>query len=464
MPNDPIGINIDNRRDVSSKKASGFIAEKPDFRDFNQVTFQAITDHVWGTEAQADANQATIYTDSSGDTFDKDDNPVVLATDDKILIAHTATLAADLLLSTSAERLRIEMLKGVTLDLGDAGGGVPYLFQLDINNAKFCDIYTTEDFQDLSTLTDEQQRVLKNRGEGNKINLNGRQIFSGNRPTEIFSPVEIKDPYVISQNGFSYEGFKVSGSNDDVCLFTDWWKAWKGLDIVGDGSILIPPTFNPHSGVLQRKIFSDDPAGRFMRLNTPIGGLTDVDPGVHSRTSPQTLATISSGNYTSSASAEINDILDADATKLKVGARVQATGLPSPTTNTTIIGIIVYNGADDTSIFLIDSETGNAVSVSATGNLTIDMSGNSGISHQLDAMMRITGDTEVRPFDGFSNSGVFTDSFQSGASNPAGGVGGAATDVTLRFDSADSTSPNAAKTNDDETRVIGFQRQSYLIL
>ncbi len=455
--NDPKLINPDNREEIPDPlKKSGFEVEQVPYKYLNELIFKNSTNHIWGTSDQVTNNDATFYTDGSGVPKDKNNDTVVLATDEKVLITHNTTLTSDLILASTAERLSVQMLKGATLDLGDSGGGVPYDFRLDINNARLCDIYTTEDFQDLSALTDEQQRVVKNRGEGNIIRLNNRQIFSGNRPIEIFSPIQIPDPYVISQNGFSFEGFKVSGSNDDVCLFTDWWKAYGGLDIVGDGTILIPPVFNPFSGSLQRKVFSDDPAGRFMRLNTPFGGATGVDPDVHSRTSPETLATITS--YTSSASAEINDISDADAIKLKIGARVQATGLPSPTTNTTIISSIVYNSADDNSIFLIDSETGAPAVVSATGNLTIDMSGNSGISHQLDAMQRITGFLD-NVYKGSTSTGVF--SAVAGAGNR---LAGAASTEDITFDNSGSTSPNTAKTDDVETRGISKQRQPYLIL
>jgi hypothetical protein len=359
------------------------------------------------------------------------------------------------------------MLKGATLDLGDSGGGVPHRLDLDINNARLCDIYTTEDYQDLSSLTEEQQRIVKNRGEGNKINLNGRQIFSGSRPTEFFSPVSILDPYVISQNGFSYPGFKL-GSPANDCLFTDWWKAWGGLDIAGNGSILIPPIFNPASGGLQRNVFSDDPSGRFMRLNTPIGGSTGVDPDVHSRTSPMTLATIAT--YTSSASSEVSAITDSDAIKLKIGARVQATGLPSPTTNTTIISRIVHNGTNNNSIFLIDSETGGNAVVSATGNLTIDMSGNSGVSHQLDAMQRTLGDTGARATGvGASDSGanlpdgVFTngriDNFVNSRVSQTNAY-------NVAFDNSANGNYKTSGTGngDGQTYPISNQRKSYLIL
>lgn len=420
-------------------------------------------DHVILTSAKQAlyANDDKILrVDADGVTFRRKDNTSVVISDNTIVaIDSTEQLTNDL--HFDFDNSDIEILRQ---------------FQIDTNSNKvFIDgdkcrvnVHTTEDFNNgLEAETEEDQRVIKNRGSGNIIGLNGRRIFSGGRPMPHDSPVLILDPYIISQNGDSFEGFKVSGSNDDVCLFTDWWKAWEGLDIVGDGTILIPPVFNPFSGVLQRKVFSDDPAGRFLRYNTPIGGSTGVDPDVHARTSPTTLATIAS--YTSSASAEISDISDADALKLKIGARVADAGSSIPqassgTPKTTIISSIVHNSTDDNSIFLIDSETGSPVVVSATGNLTIDMSGNSGISHQLDAMQRITGTLGASPTMGLVQSGSFAGVFSDGDNKTDRPVNETASGNFVNFDNADSVSPNPAKTNDDQTFPISRQGEPYLIM
>lgn len=425
----------------------------------NNIQFTQQPDNVILTAAdQALYSDSETYlrADADGVTFRKsDDTPVVIADKSNVLIDGTEQLTNDLVFDVNECDFTVN--KRFEIDTN----GNKVLFEGDNNKI---DIYTTEDYDNgLEAETEENQRVVKNRGSGNIIDFNGRRIFSGSRPTEISSPVNIPDPYVISQNGFSYEGFKL-GSPANDCLFTDWWKAWGGLDIVGDGSILIPPVFNPFSGSLQRKVWTDDPSGRFMRLNTPFGGATGVDPDVHSRTSPITFATIAT--YTSSASAEISGITDADALKLKVGARVADAGINIPqgssgTPKTTIISLIVHNGTNDNSIFLIDSETGAAISpVSATGNLTIDMSGNSGTSHQLDAMQRITGRTAAIRSASTVGNGVFSQGANGNTNATTGTVQAPHND----FDNADSVSPNVAKTNDDETRAISNQRQSYLIL
>jgi hypothetical protein len=397
-------------------------------------------------------------------------------TGDWTLIKSIETLTASLNFPVGYDRGKIITDRHFEIPVGNKGSGEPYEIFIGGDNAD-CNFILDKDYTDLSlSLTDEQKRTVKNRGSGNRIILNNRQIFSGNRPIEFNSPVIINDPYIISQNGFSYPGFKL-GSPANDCLFTDWWIAWGGLDIVGDGSILIPPVHNPFSGPLQYKVFSDDPAGRFLRYNTPIGGSTGVDPDVHSRTSPSTLATIAT--YTSSASNEISGIPDVDTIKLKIGARVFDAGGSIPqkisgTPKTTIIkqGGIVHNGPDNNSIFLIDSETGGDVIVSATGNLTIDMSGNSGISHQMDAAQQITGRMlfgQLSTADFWGKAIPYTGALKKEA--PTGAVDRTATNPgqqgledDLVFDNSFSTLPNIAKINPDETRVISNQRHSYLIM
>ena len=148
-----------------------------------------------------------------------------------------------------------------------------------------------------------------------------------------------------------------------------------------------------------------DDAGNFMRPATHFGGTGGVDPDIHDRTSPNGSETLTSGNYTSSASAEISGITDVNIKKFKRWARVQASGIPGGSGNTTIIGSIVHNGVDDNSIFLIDSETGSAASVTATGDLTIDMGGNSGVSTQAARMESHRHDLKIDQLQGAITSG-----------------------------------------------------------
>lgn len=416
-------------------------------------------DHIILTSAKQDlyANDDKILrVDADGVTFKKKDGTPVVITDNTVVkIDSIEQLTNDL--HFDFDNSDIEVLRQFEIDTN----GNKIFFDGRRNRIN---IHTTEDFDNgLESETEEDQRIVKNRNDRNIIWLNNRRIFSGSRPKEEPHPINIKDPYVISMNGFSYEGHEL-GAPVDVCIFKDWWLHWGGLDLKGDGSILIPPIFNPASGGLQRKVFSSDDAGRFMRFNTPIGGSTGVDPDVHSRTSPSTLAIILSANYASSASNEISGILDIDAKKLKIGARVADADLviPQGSSKTTIISRIVHNNTDDNSIFLIDSETGGDVVVSATGNLTIDMSGNSGISHKLDAGQRITGDINFRSGAIVDTpGGVFDRTTATTTQEVSTGI--SVVRSVVDFDNKTSTSPNISKTSEFQTMPISYHRNIYLI-
>jgi len=116
--NEPIGINPENRRDTSSKKATGFTAEGLDYRDLNEVLLKSHCDHIWGSSAQCTANTATFYTNNTtGAAYDKDAVLVTFADDDKILISHSAA-TVNMKLDCGGSKIRIEMSKAENWDLG----------------------------------------------------------------------------------------------------------------------------------------------------------------------------------------------------------------------------------------------------------------------------------------------------------------------------------------------------------
>jgi len=116
--NEPIGINPENRRDTSSKKATGFVAEGLDYRDLNEALLKSHCDHIWGTSAQCTANTATFYTNNTtGVAYDKDAVLVTFADDDKILISHSAA-TVNMKLDCGGSKIRIEMSKAENWDLG----------------------------------------------------------------------------------------------------------------------------------------------------------------------------------------------------------------------------------------------------------------------------------------------------------------------------------------------------------
>lgn len=327
----------------------------------------------------------------------REGSPRVPITGDWSIIKSIETMTDDLEFPATYNRPKIETDRHFQIP----GGAGSYPFPIYVRGSGGeCSFITDKTFAQLIALQAgtlptagelKSQQYIKNRGEINKILVNNEQIYSGGRPTYYESPRQFVHPYAFGHNGYSYHGVAESGTNDDETLLVDLWKFEGGIDLVGDGSILLAPTGNPFaaSGFLY-KIYMPDGAGYFTRPATNFGGTGGVDPDIHSRTSPNGSETLTSGNYTSSAEAIIKGISDVNIVKFKFLSRVFDVGVGIPqeasgTPKTTLISKIVQNAADDNWIYLIDSETGSAVSVTATGNLTVDMGGNSGISLQTDA-------------------------------------------------------------------------------
>ncbi len=307
-----------------------------------------------------------------------------LITGDWIIIKSIETLTANLEFPNTYNRAKIETDRHFQIPLGDQGGGIPFAIIFNGSDG-ILSFETDKDFRHLSNLTEEQQRGIKNRGNNNKIDWNNIQIFSG-FPQQFFSPVEIKNPYIIPENGNWYNGLPDPGVNDGENCFRDLWLMWGGIE-----SLEMAPIFNPLDSLPNtwKQVFTDMVGGRFIRP-VALGGGT-VDPDVHTREHPAHLGVATSiSTYVSSGTNEISGISDADIKKVRLGARIYdaGAGIPeynsSPDPKTTIITNIVHNGTDDNSIFLIDSETRLDVAVTASGNLTVDLGGNTGVSVQED--------------------------------------------------------------------------------
>lgn len=85
---------------------------------FDQLIYESVTDYVWGTQAQTLTNDASFYTDASGNPLDSGDVAVVISDDAKILINHNVTQTANLLFNAGGSKITIEMMEGVTLAMG----------------------------------------------------------------------------------------------------------------------------------------------------------------------------------------------------------------------------------------------------------------------------------------------------------------------------------------------------------
>jgi len=393
----------------------------------------------------------------------KDNGARVPVTGDWTMIKSIETLTNDLEFPSAYNRPKIETDRHFQIPTG--AGAYPFPIYVRGSGGE-CSFITDKTFDELialqagaapTTVELKNQQYIKNRGEANRILVNNQQIYSGDRPTEIESSVQIIHPYAFPHNGYSFHGVSDAGVNDDETLLVDAWKAWGGIE-----SLEIAPIHNPFSSILLwYKLFMPDDAGYLTRPATHFGGTGGADPSVHSRTSPNGFETLTSGNYTSAAEAIIKGVSDVNIKKFKVWARLQAAGLPSSASFTTIISKIIHNATDDNWIYLVDSETGLAVSVSATGDLTIDMGGNSGISLQLDAGQLITGAGGLL-FG--ANATSETGAIKTGVASASGGAAvGIGEKYFVEFNSGSSISPTAAKTNDDETRVKSKQRYNYTI-
>ncbi len=125
-----VGKNPDNRFDVPiGFRRSGVEGGKGVYNKYmNQLLFELKQDHIWGTAAQATLNDATFYTDASGNPLDKNDAAVTIEEDDKILIVHDVAATANMALICGGKKVTLEMSKGVNwdlstfdLDLGETG-------------------------------------------------------------------------------------------------------------------------------------------------------------------------------------------------------------------------------------------------------------------------------------------------------------------------------------------------------
>jgi len=105
---------------------------------------------------------------------------------------------------------------------------------------------------------------------------------------------------------------------------------------------------------------------------------------------------------------------------------------------------------------ILDSKGRVPRCVDATSGNSVDV----GLSQE-DAMQRITGDFSVDRFGYFGGvspvyAGSLSRSTSSTSRNVPASSGSSETNMGIKFDSADSTSPNVAKTNDSETRMKNY--------
>jgi len=390
MANDPFAKSIDNRPPASSpmpeaKRKTGFQATQEPHEYANQAIFESVTDHIWGTQNQTLTDDATFYTDSAGNPFNKNDDAVTLVDDDKILVVHDTALTANLKLDpVSSIRLNIEMFRGTEIDFSDAGGGVPYKLILgtNIKTGSNIKIRGTQEFIDLIfSLTDDQKRFISNQSIGTRIQYNEDVIYD---PAHV-GDVVTKDsypanPYLARMNGqqLNWKLHVTPATNNILAWFRDLNKFLHGYR---DGS-------EEASRFTLPAIISASP--HLFQVNTPNGILRDisvVDPDIHSRTDANGVSVAVTADFVNTSSTVT---IQGSIGNVKNFMRINgadARGIPDGSSGTPGTTILVDIDATARTATMVDALTFTPVTATSTGStaVTMDNSGAAGGSLQLDA-------------------------------------------------------------------------------
>lgn len=408
---------------------------------------------IWGTQAQVTSLDANFYTTAAGDPLDKTASAFPLDDDDEILAIHNATLVANLKLQpVSSKRLKIGMAKGVTLNLGDAGSGVPFKFEVGSNIKKGSNIILRGDLEfDETTLSVAEKRIVNNRAYGVKIKYNKDDIFDPAFAGDmVFKDTEAFNPYLIPYLGEQFDWLN-DASNTNKTLLRDLNRALQGL--VFDGS----------SYVETRSRFSltGIAAYRF-QVNKGFGFLRQLavdDPDIHSRTDINGVSVADTASFVNTS----NVVTFVSITDIKNGMRISGAdneGIPdesSGTPGTTILKNVNTTAKTAEMFNALTGAVQNANSTVGSIAITLDNSGAAGGSKQIDAMQKTKGSVQGFSSTGTSDIGALSTTFL----NSSGSNTGTTDRMRINFDNSLSTSPNAAKTNDDESRVKSILTNYY---
>lgn len=304
-----------------------------------------------------------------------------------------------------ADHLKINTHHSFKLGLGHQGGPILTPFPVFIQGND-CDVDLVMDtsIEDLASIIGdekdnvmtnglssmENRRVIKNQGRHNRIKYNRELIFSGGPPTAVMDFVRPNHPYLLEWDGFEYHGLLRLNApfvdNRLECFFSDlyYWLDRRFNVVVPDPddaeihkTIIVPPR--------KRHLFRP--------INT-------ADPNRHIRP-----ADIDELDYIILA-AEYTHVGDKivfggnpnaihNIRNVKNGQRIQATGLPLPASNTTIVrpgSIITSPGSE--SFRIMNAENNAPISeptYTASGNLTMNFSGMASGSREGAAFQNIVG-------------------------------------------------------------------------
>ncbi len=325
----------------------------------NQFLFGESQDHALGSASQLALNDCTMKWNGSN-FVDKDDVITTFSDYDRLVIVGSDTLTGNMTLPTN-DGLILKSLNGAELQLGDAGSGEPYKIIYAGDNPRM-DFNTDKEFSDLGRgLTNDQKRYLAFQGIGGKIKINGQVCYDKDKSGKLETyDVTPDNPYLIRMDG-SAEHFSSHASNANLAWFRQLNKKLNGYR---DGAetqsrftleALIASLPHKFQGNVMRRFQSDASA---------------FDLNLHTRTSPTLAITTPTATFDGTAVVVFSTIGN-----IKNGMRLQATGVPGGSANTTILVDISSNSAT-----MIDSVTGNDVTVAVAAGVAIvvDNSGNVG--------------------------------------------------------------------------------------
>ncbi len=402
-----LGIDPDSRTSIASaKRNSGFSAEQVLSTEFNQLFYKSQIDEAWGTQDQVTANEATFYTDSSGEARDSSAAIVTLENDSRIVMVHNVTATDNILFNpSSGSRFQIQSEVGLDIDMGNAGSLVPYklIFGPDVEGAEIL-LNISNRFEDIPfDSDDEEKRFIANQGIRNKIKVNETTIYDPSRCGEIVikDSYPLDNPYLIRMDGRSenWQLHTTPATNNTIAWFRDLNKYLQGYR---DGSEVA-------SRFTLSALISASP--HLFQVNTAYSMLRDIsslDDDIHSREDSNGVSISATVDFDGSSTVTFQSSIG----NVKNFMRISGGTIPDGSSATTILINI-----DDSALTatMIDALTFSEVSVATASSVsaTIDNSGAAGGSNEDDAIMNHEHIPES-PSDAGSASLVHTSGSNSG--------------------------------------------------
>jgi len=429
-------------------------------------------EHIWGAAAQVSADVATITWDQAQQRFeDKSGTEVILDNYDRIAVIGMDTLTDNIVIDniTGLEIFHINNTPGQSGDnpkfqLGDAGFGVPFKILLGPGTSECkLDLQTDKTFADLdllATLGISNKQFIANQGKNNQVRVNGDMIYDPSSAGQIIKyDTQPVNPYLLRMDG-ALKPFSANAAVNGIAWFRDLNIALNGQRSDGSGGFTENQSrFTPI--VTLAWLFKLNTANRFFT------DISSLDSRIHERSDPTGVSITPFADFVNTSNTVT---FQGGIGSVKNGMRINgafiAAGIPESPNGTTILRNIDTTAG---TAQMFNALTGVAVTATATTvgvGVTINNSGAAGGSHDADTFQNITGNIDIKGFQGGGN--VFTQpngalSFiDNGGSPNTNGIGnaGITTPDVLTFDA--SISPSA-RTHDQTQPISSAVKYFYKV-